>query len=134
MKKYFAFIISAILIVAVFEIVSCEKAKTTLPVSGCNSLSDTTHIHYIAVSDTDPNSIQVIVTGYCSYQSGCHEQNSINGDYTTYQGLKPRVDDGSLYRKVVVERDMPPLYSLTYLDSCQVKEFYLWIQEGGPEY
>lgn len=134
MKKYFTIIVSILMVIALVQMVSCEKAETPYPPFNCSSLSDTTHIRYVADTVFDPKSIQVLVTQYCSYQSGCHEEGSINGDFTTYQGIKAKADNGSLYIRVVVNRDMPPLYSFTYLDSCQVKEFYLWIKEGAPQY
>ncbi len=134
MKRYFAFLISILILLSIIQLSSCEKNQATFPVLDCTSLSDTIHIHYVTDTTFDPNSIQVIVVQYCSYQAGCHEQGSLNGDYTTYQGIKAKVDDGALYTRIVVQRSMPPTFSGMSLDSCQIKEFYLWIKEGGPEY
>jgi hypothetical protein len=134
MKRYFVFLISILVLLSIIQLSSCEKNKATFPVIDCNLLSDTAHIRYAPDTVFDPRSIQVIVVQNCSYQSGCHEQGSLNGDYTTYPGIKAKVDDGALYTRVVVQRSMPPTFSGMSLDSCQVKEFYLWIKEGGPEY
>jgi hypothetical protein len=134
MKRHFIFLSSILLLLSVLELLSCQKNKTAFPVLDCNSLSDTAHIHYAPDTVFDPNSIQLLVVDYCSYQSGCHEEGSLNGDYTTYAGIKAKVSNGSLYQRVVVQRDMPPTFSGETLDSCQIKEFYLWIKEGGPEY
>jgi hypothetical protein len=134
MKRYIISLISVLIILALVQILSCKKDQATFPVFPCPSLPDTTHIHYVTDTAFDPNSIQFIIIQYCSYQSGCHEEGSLNGDFTTYQGIKAKVDNGSLYQRVVVQRDMPPPFSYLYLDSCQIKEFYLWIKEGAPEY
>jgi hypothetical protein len=134
MKKYITALISILILVALLQTLSCNKNQTTFPAFPCTSLPDTSHIHYVTDTIFDPRSIQVIVVQYCSYQSGCHEQGSVNGDFTTYQGIEAKVENGSLYQRVVVQRDMPPTFSYLYLDSCQIKEFYLWIKEGAPEY
>ena len=134
MKTFFTPIALILLIVALFEIWSCEKSKAPSPLLNCNSLADTTQIRYVADTLFDPKSIQIIVVQNCSYQSGCHEQGSTNGDFTTYQGIKARADDGSLYQRVVAQRDMPPAFAGFTLSDCQIKEFYLWIQEGAPQY
>jgi len=63
----------------------------------------------------------------CS-QVGCHHSNSTNGDLTIYNGVKNLVDDGSLWFRVLVTRDMPPVIKL---DSTQLNAIKVWIEEGA---
>ena len=73
--------------------------------------------------------IEWIIDVACA-QAGCHHNNSVNGDFTAYEGVKQKVDNGSLWFRVLVTRDMPP--SIT-LDSTQLDVIKVWIEEGAKD-
>ena len=50
--------------------------------------------------------IRPIIDNACAL-SGCHVAGFANGDYTTFDGVKENVDDGSMRIQVVVTMDMP---------------------------
>ena len=72
-------------------------------------------------------------------QQLCHVSNSnqgANGDYTTYQALKDKVDNGLIELRVFTSNGgMPPSYSLTpeELTDSDLQKFKLWIEQGAPD-
>lgn len=79
------------------------------------------------------NDIKPIVDATCAL-AGCHVDNFLQGDYTTYEGLKAKVDDGTVSQRVVDIKDMPPENSNgpTELTDEQVRLIHCWIQIGAP--
>jgi hypothetical protein len=74
--------------------------------------------------------IEPIIRGQCAI-SGCHVAGGTgNGIFESYEGVKDKVNDGSLLRRTVVDRDMPPSGPLS---DCQIKQIQAWIAEGAPE-
>lgn len=77
--------------------------------------------------------IKPIVDAKCATVSGCHISGS-NGngfDYTTYDGLKAEVDNGSLQKRVI-DGDptfMPPSGGLP---KDEKQKFECWIKAKGP--
>lgn len=64
----------------------------------------------------------------------CHEQGSSFGDYTAYEGFRPKVDNGGVTARVILNRDMPPDFTdgpkgLPYCDMRALEE---WIKAGAP--
>ena len=58
--------------------------------------------------------ISKIIEQNCSgiqHASGCHSGGSLNGDFTSYAGIKDKVDGGSFGFRVLQSKDMPPNYS-----------------------
>lgn len=67
----------------------------------------------------------------CSGSSSCHFIGSPQGDFTAYEGLKEKVDNGSL-RKRVFEGNpsfMPPA---GILPDSSLKMLDCWIKSGAP--
>ena len=93
-----------------------KKGGVAPSVEKCDSISYIADIHTITVT-------------YCQpvHGSGCHEAGSVAGDYTSYAGLKAKVDNGTLYNRVVDSRTMPPA-GLT--DDC-VKKISCWLKQGA---
>lgn len=92
----------------------------------------------MAVSYSD--TIQVIITRNCSStdNGSCHFPGS-NGngiDFTTYAGLKAKVDEGKVIARVFdrVPSQMPPSFSNgpRSLSDCEQKLLRRWIDAGAP--
>ena len=77
--------------------------------------------------------IKPIIDATCAL-AGCHVAGFVNGDYTTYEGLKSKVDNGSLSRRVVEDKDMPPpdTSGPTELTTVQIQLIHCWIEDGAP--
>ncbi len=70
-----------------------------------------------------------IVNNSCAIV-GCHVQGGLgNGLFENYDQVKTKVDNGSLYQRVVVVQDMPKVGTLT---PCQIQYIQQWIGEGAP--
>lgn len=69
-----------------------------------------------------------IINANC-LSSGCHDAASAGRDYTTYNGLKAAVDNGSLESRVLDSKTMPPGRSLSMDDLKKIK---CWINSGAP--
>lgn len=74
--------------------------------------------------------IQQIVETNCT-TSGCHEPNgTAPGDFTSYNGLLPFLEDGSFENRVVELRTMPPSGELA---PCEIEQIKAWLAAGFPE-
>lgn len=69
-----------------------------------------------------------LISSRCN-SSGCHAAGSSRGDFTTYQGLKSKADNGSLERTVLVDKTMPPSGALSQDDRNKIK---CWLTNGAP--
>ena len=72
--------------------------------------------------------IKPIINANCT-SSGCHDAGSGNGDYTTYSGLKIKVDNSSLSSRVLYDKNMPPNGALSLDDRNKIK---CWLDNGAP--
>ena len=95
--------------------ISCKKEKDSKV--DCNTLSAA----YTA-------NVKPIIVGNC-LSSGCHNAGSTNGDFNTYAGLKTSADNGSLNKKVVQDKSMPPTGSLSQDDRNKIQ---CWVSAGAP--
>ncbi|HET6244728.1 MAG: hypothetical protein H0V01_02745 [Bacteroidetes bacterium] len=111
---HFIFFLSLVL----FFTESCSKKKTE------DTKFDCTLENYSYNSDIKP-----IINSRCSI-NGCHNSGSPNGDYTTYLGVKTKVDNGSLRERVVTKKDMP---SGSPLSAEDIAKFECWITSGSKE-
>ena len=105
--------------------VSCEKkvgkaqaSTTTAPANLCDSIKYSKHIKPIIISN-------------CSSNSGCHVSGFNKGDFTSYSGLKTKINDGSFKLRVFDSPNdpMPPSGTLapSKLDSIKC-----WLEKGAP--
>lgn len=68
----------------------------------------------------------------------CHvtvSNQGANGDFTTYEGLKAKVDNGTIAVRVFNPNGgMPPSYSNnpTPLADSDLFKFELWVEQGAP--
>ena len=93
------------------------------------------------------NDIVPILTTYCygngypndNTQQLCHVSNTNQGslgDFTTYQGLKEKVDNGTIQSRVFNSNGgMPPSFSqsLIHLSDSDLQKFELWVAQGANE-
>ena len=116
MKKISYYILITAFIVTIVAACKKDKGEAAPVVVEC-----TTTISYSV-------SIVPIVTTKCATASSCHKAGSVNGDYTTYAGLKAKVDNGSLNNRVVVTKTMP---STGPLSDADISTINCWIKQGG---
>lgn len=85
-------------------------------------MCDTTNVTFHA-------NIEPIIQGNCAV-SGCHVAGGTgSGIFTTYAGLKTKVNNGSLKRRVLERKDMPPN---SRLNGCQLSLIKIWLDAGAP--
>lgn len=88
-----------------------------------NNQCDTTSV-------TFADDIMPLVQGNCAI-SGCHVAGGTgNGIFENYEGVKEKVDNGSLRQRVLVDRNMPPTEPLT---ECQLDIIDAWLNAGAPD-
>lgn len=75
------------------------------------------------------NDIKPIIQGNCT-SAGCHEAGSLNGDFTIYQGLKGKADNGSLNKRVLEKMNMPTNGALSLNDRKKLK---CWLNNSAPD-
>ncbi|PCH66762.1 MAG: hypothetical protein COC01_07310 [Bacteroidetes bacterium] len=101
---------------------SCAKEQAADPNAGNTTDCDSTKVTYCYP-------VKDIIASSC--ESGCHEPNGTgNGNFTTYSGIKAKVDNGSFENRVLVLKNMPPSSSLT---TAQLQDLQTWFDNGAPE-
>ncbi len=115
-KVFFLTIICIAFLGLVF---SCKKKDKK---DGLNNLDCS------AISSGYASNIKPIIDGNC-LSSGCHNAGSANGDFTTYAGLKAKVDNGSVDNRVIQQKTMPLSGSLAMDDLKKIK---CWLNSGAP--
>lgn len=82
--------------------------------------------------------IKPIIQTNCYGQGtqSCHVTNSNQGalgDFTTYEGLKAKVENGSFENRVFILHDMPPAYSTgpTSLNAEDFAKLKAWVDNGA---
>ena len=123
MKSNYLLPLSILLVSCFLTIMACEK-------------DDDTSTSGIDCSGSNPSytmDIKPIIDNTCAL-SGCHVTGFVQGDFTTYDGLKTRADSGALLERVVTKKEMPPANSAgpVELTESQIKLFNCWIEDGAP--
>ena len=73
--------------------------------------------------------IQPIFVQNCN-NSGCHGSGSIFGDFTSYAGIKAKIDDNDkIRRRVIIEKSMPESGPLP---DCEIRKLTAWLDAGAP--
>ena len=62
--------------------------------------------------------------------SSCHDAGSNRGDFTTYEGIKPYLDDGSFTKEVLTNQSMP---RGSVLSQSQINTMQCWLDNGYAE-
>jgi len=96
----------------------------------------------LATYDTN---MKEIIDESCAY-SGCHDGESpgVPGNYTSYEGIRPFLEDGSVRTRVIDLRNdpvlgMPPsasVYPQSRMENLSEEEFELmqcWLSSGFPK-
>ena len=109
----------------------CKK-DIGYPESKTNSANTVTCDSSAAVTYT--NFVANVLNTNCTL-SGCHNSGSSYGDFTSYANIKLKVDDGTFYDRVLVQKDMPPTYSTgpVSLDDCTLGKLKKWVNNGAPQ-
>jgi len=80
--------------------------------------------------------IMPIIMLNCAISFACHVKGgSAPGDFMIYADLKAKADNGTLKNRVVVLKDMPPIYSNgpTSLADSSIQKIDCWIKDGAPQ-
>ncbi len=79
-------------------------------------------------SYTYSGTIKAIIGQNCATSSGCHGNGSKYGIFTTYAGVKSRVDNQLIQKRAIVNQDMPPAGSIPDCERLLIKN---WIDAGA---
>jgi len=103
------------------ELFPLEAASTNINESG-----DSTNV--VSFSQR----VKPILSQNCN-SSGCHGAGTGagRGNFTDYQGVKRKVDNGSFERRVLVQQNMPP-NSRAPLSQAELNDIRSWINAGAP--
>lgn len=101
-------------------IISCNKDVLPIKVTPV-TLCDTVNSDY--TTDISP-----LINNSCNL-SGCHGMGSSNGDFTTYNGVKAKVNSGAFENRVITIKDMPP----GGLPDSSFYKLKCWIERGAPQ-
>ncbi len=93
----------------------------------CNKKNDLNNLDCSKINSGYSSSIKPIIEGNC-LSSGCHNSGSVNGDFTTYAGLKAKADNGTLDNRVIQNKSMPPSGTL-HIDN--LKKIKCWLNSGA---
>ncbi len=64
----------------------------------------------------------------------CHvPQGTGNGDFSTYAGVKVKVDNGSMYSRVVLAKNMPTPGTGYNLSETELNQYTLWLNQGAKD-
>ncbi len=98
-------------------------------------LSCTKDIGYIPFCDKTPSNyntvLKPVILQKCS-QGYCHHDGAFMGDFTTYAGLKEKIDKGTFKLQVFDNKVMPPSFSEQLTDD-ELKKIKCWLDDGAPE-
>ena len=75
--------------------------------------------------------IAAIISSRCAL-SGCHVEGSAFGNFTEYNELKVRVDNGRIAQFVFELKIMPPA-SAEKLTDAEKDKLKCWLDDGAPE-
>jgi mono/diheme cytochrome c family protein len=102
-----------------FFMTNCTKDKPDPPLP---DPCDTTQVTYSGI-------VKTIVDQNCAV-SGCHVPGgSGNGDFTSYPGLKEKVDNGSFIKHIITQKSMPPPPRM--LSDCDRNKLLAWVNKGA---
>lgn len=125
MRKTTLFQFIALLLLGTLFFAACraDKVEDLIPDPECADLE----ITWVA-------DIQPIVQTYCSYL-GCHSAGNLNGDFTTYEKMKPLLDGGRVENRVFETSSMPPPNATGPRELSEEDSALLacWLEQGHPK-
>lgn len=77
---------------------------------------------------TYSGTIKLIVDQNCATSSACHGSGTQYGDFTSYDGLKSRVNNQLIQKRAIVDKDMPPA---SPMPDCELLLIKNWIDNGA---
>ncbi len=77
---------------------------------------------------TYSGTISQLFDSHCN-TSGCHNAGSDDGDFTTYDLVKPWADNGEIAKETLDKQTMPEDGPLT---SEQLGQLQCWLDDGAP--
>lgn len=100
-----------------------------ITIINCCKKNEYKNIDCSKINASYANDIKPIIDANC-VSSGCHDPASANGNYTTYEGVVARVNNGTLEKRVLINKDMPKSSPLSIEDRKKIK---CWINNGAPK-
>lgn len=80
-------------------------------------------------NSTYDSNIKSIIDSHCTNTS-CHGGGSVNGDFTTYNGIKPKLSSGAFKEQVLDKKTMPKGSSLS---KDELSKIACWSDNNYPE-
>lgn len=96
-------------------------------VHSCKKEGDYDNLDCTSIAATFSANVKPIINANC-LGSGCHDAGSVNGDLTTYAGVKSKVRNGTFERQVLTDKTMPQLSALSLSDRQKLK---CWLNSGS---
>ena len=95
--------------------------------ASCNKKENLDDVDCGKVNAKFAANVKPIIDAKCA-TSGCHNANSSNGDFTNYAGVKAKADDGSIKKRVLAQKNMPPSNPLSF---DELKKIKCWLASGA---
>ncbi|MGP8215981.1 MAG: hypothetical protein ACLQQ4_10490 [Bacteroidia bacterium] len=117
--------------VFVLAINSCENKEVIVPMVVVPSDCDTTGMTYSSGTDT----IRTIINTQCAV-TGCHNTYSVNGDFTTYNGVSKAAQGGSssqMYINLQGGATPMPQSQQPGWSECDKQKIEAWILQGANQ-
>ena len=100
---------------------SCTSDKYEMPTPSVTCEYNSHDLKYSGI-------IKSIIDNNCV---SCHVAGGPgNGDFTTYEGIKPKIDAGTFRQRVIVKGDMPVGAALA---PCDLNALHDWLNANAPE-
>lgn len=134
MKSFISYTLSFSLIAFMVLLASCAKDKAIEP----SDTIDTVGCMQPGQTITYYNDIQKILETNCTNEDfgPCHQSGTPNGpelDFSTYEGIKAKADDGTLIDRVITNQDMPSPATTgpQTLSDCDKSKIQTWVNQGA---
>lgn len=101
---------------------SCTNDKLQDPLISTNPFCDSLQVTYDV-------QIKPIIDASCAF-TGCHVQGFAWGNYTSFDGLVPFLNDSKFKKEVISNMSMPQGFSLSATDFELVE---CWVDSNYPE-
>ncbi|MFL5754545.1 MAG: hypothetical protein ACJ76F_14120 [Bacteroidia bacterium] len=96
--------------------------------STCKKKNEFKHLDCSKIDSKYSTAIKSIISSNCTL-SGCHDGSSSASNLTTYDKVKPFVDNGQFNEQVIKTKAMPQNRSLSQDERNKIK---CWLDDGGP--
>ena len=128
MKKLYFLLTFAAAVALTFSCASTNLDEIAPPTGG--GACDSTYVFNGKISK--------IIKQNCSgiqHSSGCHSSGAGQGDFSSYSGIKAKIDNGTFVPRALQNKDMPPGYSPgpNSMSDCDIKVLQSWINDGAPQ-